>query len=625
MYEPSNFTLSLPGIPRRCQRCRWGVATAVAAGVAAWVIFAATSAWAARYKNPHDVLDLAGIWLFHPGDSPLFADPSFDDIDWEQRRVPTRYNKWGDRWQGFGWYRLHLQAMPGIGDKNMVLSLASAREIVDVYVNGALVAQRGRFGARMRGGAHVLALQAHIPAGLLHAGDNLVAVRVYDLQWTCGLPEGPILLGPPDLIHGRVDLGSHAAFAIRFVLCVLAFIIALEQVLVYAIGRAVVDHWWIAATGVCLSVFHASGTGLLTRFLPLPLASRLPPVALTLSIMCMGSYFAARFEDHGAAISRWLLAIFAVLGAALFLAPDMLVHWAAEPAMLVGALLVTLYSANLLSRAARRQEEGTTHLFVGMTVLVVLFVYDGWVASALDALPPWSTIGAVFVLGLVVVGAARRATEEYDLLLSESMVRRRNVELREPLGSLEAAYAAMEHPARFLGAVVQQLAQQLAVRRCSFIMARKDGALFVTASVGLPRHAYGQAVSDEKSVAYWVYQHRTALTEETLPSELGRSSRDGAYFTDAFIAFPVSDGSLVVGVINATDRNDGGSFAAGDHALLDSWGRTLARVLIQTKATVEKVLGDVQEQAASATPQRVPLPDEAAEQTSVESPPEADA
>lgn len=39
---------------------------------------------AADVIDPSRVLDLEGLWLFHPGDNPVFSYPALDDANWEQ-------------------------------------------------------------------------------------------------------------------------------------------------------------------------------------------------------------------------------------------------------------------------------------------------------------------------------------------------------------------------------------------------------------------------------------------------------------------------------------------------------------------------------------------------------------
>ena len=52
---------------------------------------------------------LDGIWLFHDGDSPHFANPLTDDRDWQPAKVPTNTAQIPPHWRGTGWYRRHLQ------------------------------------------------------------------------------------------------------------------------------------------------------------------------------------------------------------------------------------------------------------------------------------------------------------------------------------------------------------------------------------------------------------------------------------------------------------------------------------------------------------------------------------
>lgn len=80
-----------------------------------------------------------GLWQFHLGDDPRWAQPGFDDSGWE--RVPAD-KPWGDNGQpnftGFAWYRRQIALDPA--DKNPLgLYLMSSFFLAEVYWNGSKV------------------------------------------------------------------------------------------------------------------------------------------------------------------------------------------------------------------------------------------------------------------------------------------------------------------------------------------------------------------------------------------------------------------------------------------------------------------------------------------------------
>ena len=140
---------------------------------------------AAELSKSTEVIDLKGLWLFHEGDNPSFARPMLDDYRWKERELPSASAPTSERWVGYGWYRHHIFIDEAVLD-NMMVSLGHAREAVEVYVNGSLVAARGRFGTPSYGGARELPLTGIVPKGILKAGDNTIAVRIYDPSYTSG-------------------------------------------------------------------------------------------------------------------------------------------------------------------------------------------------------------------------------------------------------------------------------------------------------------------------------------------------------------------------------------------------------------------------------------------------------
>lgn len=61
-------------------------------------------------KAVRTVAYLEGQWRFHTGDDPRWADPSFDDSDWQPISLTQTLSEQGiDTYTGYAWYRLKLQ------------------------------------------------------------------------------------------------------------------------------------------------------------------------------------------------------------------------------------------------------------------------------------------------------------------------------------------------------------------------------------------------------------------------------------------------------------------------------------------------------------------------------------
>ena len=82
---------------------------------------------------------ISGLWQFHLGDDPAWAQPGFDDHTWEQ--LPAD-QPWGDAghpgYWGFAWYRRQIALDPN-DNKPLALLLPPLGSIAEVYWNGVKV------------------------------------------------------------------------------------------------------------------------------------------------------------------------------------------------------------------------------------------------------------------------------------------------------------------------------------------------------------------------------------------------------------------------------------------------------------------------------------------------------
>ncbi|OGV68646.1 MAG: hypothetical protein A3K19_14875 [Lentisphaerae bacterium RIFOXYB12_FULL_65_16] len=132
-------------------------------------------------------VDLAGDWRFSTGDDPAWASPEFSDADWDTIHAPAPWDSAGyAEYDGYGWYRRTFETPPEATAKAQVFDLGGVDDDDWVYINGKLIGKgKGCYKRRLY----------PVPAGLLNAGRNLIAVRIFDGGMGGGLAKGPILLG----------------------------------------------------------------------------------------------------------------------------------------------------------------------------------------------------------------------------------------------------------------------------------------------------------------------------------------------------------------------------------------------------------------------------------------------
>ncbi len=543
------------------------LAGSVALGLVAALLFSlpAREASAVAYTDPTKVVDLSGMWLFRPGDNMAFARHNLEDLRWLERRVPTDRTVWSERWAGYGWYRVHIQINEVVPDTNLMLAAGLAREAVEVYVNGALVASRGGFGARLRGGASLLPLTGIIPAGLLVPGDNVIAMRVYDPSYGCGLVAPPFLLGPPEAVEAQIAASQSWTVFVRVGLGLLAVFVCLAQLLSTSREHSTETPWLVGA-GLALAVAHLAGTGVFAWLPSVDLKARIADIAVLVAVLSLGSFFANRYEDLGGRRVVIGQAVMLTTIASLVAIPASWLHFVASPMVFLTGLIVTLYSANLCAQAVRRNEPGSLPVFVGLGLLGLLIIYDGFVASTSDLLPPSAVMGAVLVLTVTAVVRARQLLQEHNRSIRHVHQLNQRFDGAPWRSLMDACVLPMTEPDLFLSTAIHEIARELQVRRCSMVLNHSDGLLRIRASVGLPTHV-AHKVMEEDSISAYVFTTGQVVDSNNLTDSVA-PTRHVQYNTDAFMCFPILIGNRAAGVLNVSDRNDGGDFAPSDAALL---------------------------------------------------------
>ncbi len=531
--------------------------------------------------DPASVLDISGLWLFHSGDNLAFARPNMDDTHWDQRRVPTGNAVWSFRWAGYAWYRLHINVDADVVESDQMISLGPARESIELYVNGSLVGERGRFGSRPHGGTRLLPLTAIIPGGLLVPGNNVIAVRVYDPTFEGGLVGGPIWIGSPALVRSRVETKGTTAIALTIGLALVSLCLGLGVLLARTRAQAQ-ESGWLVGAAFAMAVHHLDGTGLFEATLPnLELALRLPVLAIFIAAICFGTYFSIRYGVRGPSRfhAPWVL-IFASTALVLFL-PSAWYFFAARPAALASTLVATLIAADACGRSIRRKEHGSLVVFISLVSLAGLCVADA--LSATSASLSLGSVGAVGVALIATFVSVRQSSLDYTTVVQRMQALEKTVDERTGYGILDATVLSINSAHAFMNVAIHEAARELQVRRCSLVVLRQDGNLHIEASVGLPKHAVESPVSKEGSIAHYVFDNGKRVTNETLPAELAGARRAGAYMTNAFVCQPIVVNGKIAGVLNVSDRHDGRSFGPLEESVVAQVSTKIAIVLARVQ------------------------------------------
>lgn len=115
----------------------------------------------------------------------LWSKPAFDDSSWKTMKLPVMWEDAGmPGFDGIGWYRKTVSLPEAWAGKDLVLELSAVDDRDTTWVNGVLLGSTDGW---------MTPRSYHIPASVLHAGSNLIAVRVLDTGggggiWNADMP-----------------------------------------------------------------------------------------------------------------------------------------------------------------------------------------------------------------------------------------------------------------------------------------------------------------------------------------------------------------------------------------------------------------------------------------------------
>jgi beta-galactosidase len=137
--------------------------------------------------NPtNDLPSLAitrGVWRFSRGDDPAWAAPGFDDHGWTEVRLPGYFDETGyTNEHCFGWCRRLVTVPEALRGKDFLLNVGVVDDADETYFNGEKIGGIGGMPPHFDGSQQPWTKPRvyRVPAALVRAGGNVVAVRVYN-------------------------------------------------------------------------------------------------------------------------------------------------------------------------------------------------------------------------------------------------------------------------------------------------------------------------------------------------------------------------------------------------------------------------------------------------------------
>lgn len=149
-------------------------------------------------SSPSYIKSLEGVWKFTTGDSKKWISPDFDESHWENILVPMTWEVQGYKhYNGYAWYRIRFKMDPRYQNERLVLMLGRIDDFDEVYLNGKYVGGTGDIEGDPWINEYtdewLVYRDYELEDNLLNfAGENVLAVRVYDGLEYGGIYEGPI-------------------------------------------------------------------------------------------------------------------------------------------------------------------------------------------------------------------------------------------------------------------------------------------------------------------------------------------------------------------------------------------------------------------------------------------------
>ena len=94
--------------------------------------------------QPYVILD--SCWVYHQGDSTIWAESGYDDSHWISFNPSINYvNSIPEDFQGKAWFRLHLNLDSSLLDKNVSFRIQHVGAS-EIYINGVFIQRLGKMG-----------------------------------------------------------------------------------------------------------------------------------------------------------------------------------------------------------------------------------------------------------------------------------------------------------------------------------------------------------------------------------------------------------------------------------------------------------------------------------------------
>ncbi|HJZ82892.1 MAG TPA: sialate O-acetylesterase, partial [Pyrinomonadaceae bacterium] len=126
------------------------------------------------------------------GEALGYTSASLNTTDWQKMNLPQYFETAGPDIDGAVWFRKEVDVPQSWGGRDLVLSLPPIDDYDTTYFNGTRVGGLGKETPE----SYSRPRRYHVPGSLVHAGRNLISVRVFDSAGNGGFGAGDMSLTP---------------------------------------------------------------------------------------------------------------------------------------------------------------------------------------------------------------------------------------------------------------------------------------------------------------------------------------------------------------------------------------------------------------------------------------------
>ncbi len=173
-------------------------------------------------------------WKYHPGDNPEWANPTFDDTEWESGgtldTLVLQDGRFESEWEGIGWFRLHVSVPDRqLWNTPLALQVMYQAGASEIYLDGELIYAFGKVGTRKE---EEEPYWERNPQVISFSGktDHVIAVRYSNFSSPFGFW---LALAPLDQsIKARVDIIRHGT-TLQMVWTAITVFLTLQHLLLF--------------------------------------------------------------------------------------------------------------------------------------------------------------------------------------------------------------------------------------------------------------------------------------------------------------------------------------------------------------------------------------------------------